>query len=79
MTEWYDIKNLYKCQEAFKGGLTLQKKKNDMLSYIEEPKKCPNCGRMVKYCTADTPAVRRTYCPICLQDIEVMFKGRDAF
>jgi hypothetical protein len=46
--------------------------------YSEVQEKCPNCRKMVKFCTADTKEVRRKYCPICLQDIEVMFKGRDA-
>ena len=47
-----------------------------MLKYGETLEKCPYCSKNVKMMIADTKAVRRTYCPLCLKDIEVIWKER---
>ena len=45
-----------------------------MLNYKEEIERCPYCNKNVKFCVANTPACKRTYCPSCLFDIEVIWK-----
>ena len=47
-----------------------------MLEYAEELTICEYCKKKVKMLTADTPVVRRTYCPICLRDVEVIWKEK---
>lgn len=47
-----------------------------MLKYGENYEKCPYCKKDVKFYIADTPAVCRVYCPVCLKDIEVTWKER---
>ena len=47
-----------------------------MLKYSDNVEKCPYCNRNVKYLTADTPSCKRTYCPTCLKDIEIIWKEK---
>ena len=47
-----------------------------MLKYAEKEEKCPYCRRNVKFYIADTPACKRTYCPDCLKDIELIWKEK---
>lgn len=49
-----------------------------MIYYENEIKKCPSCRKNTKFCVADMKDVKRIYCPICLKDIEVTFKGKEA-
>lgn len=69
-----DLKTLF---ERFLDGKKMYSmEKGTMLSHEEDTKKCPFCNWNVKFYIADTPAVKRTYCPHCLADIEVVWKER---
>lgn len=47
-----------------------------MPNMTDKYEKCPFCKKYQRFFIADTPAVRRTYCPNCLQDIEVIWKEK---